>query len=91
MYFQNIEKLISIQGETARQNSSVDSVLRGDEEASPLNRIASTLDNIYDFLVDQFKPTGLGSEDDNKGMLERRKSDPKTVEKEGKEKELIQE
>ena len=66
---ENIEKLISIQGEAARQNSSVDSVLRGDEEASPLNRIASTLDSIHDFLQEKFKSTGLGSEDDNKGML----------------------
>ena len=41
------------------------------QELAPLNQIAAKLELIYGFIKETFKPTGLGSEDDNKGMLDR--------------------
>ena len=77
--------IVSAIGNSSQQSAGVASILHGDETESPLNRMASTLDEIHAFLVEKFKPTGLGSEDDNKGMLDRKKSDPKSEEKKEKD------
>jgi len=77
--------IVSAIGNSSQQSAGVASILHGDETESPLNRMASTLDEIHAFLVDKFKSTGLGSEDDNKGMLDRKKSDPKSEEKKEKD------
>ncbi|MAH47294.1 hypothetical protein CMI37_15825 [Candidatus Pacearchaeota archaeon] len=77
--------IVSAIGGSSRESAEVASILHGDETESPLNRMASTLDEIHAFLVDKFKPTGLGSEDDNKGMLDRIKSDLKSEEKKEKD------
>jgi len=57
-----------------------------------VNRVEGKLEFIYGFLKETFTPTGLGSEDDNKGMLEGLKEkdddpDTLTTEKEKKPKE----
>ena len=57
-----------------------------------VNRVEGKLEFIYGFLKETFTPTGLGSEDDNKGMLEgltEKDDDPDTLttEKEKKPKE----
>lgn len=57
----------SSQGETARQ--SADAALAAEEQVTPLGRMADTLDDIYGVLKEKFKPSGLGTEDDNIGML----------------------
>jgi len=62
-----IGDLRSSQDETARQ--SADAALAAEEQNSPLGRMADTLDDILLFLQEKFKPTGLGSEDANLGML----------------------
>tara|TARA_R110000824_G_scaffold389305_1_gene585331 strand:- start:1075 stop:2760 length:1686 start_codon:yes stop_codon:yes gene_type:complete len=58
-----------------------------DQALAPLDQIAAKLELIYGFIKETFKPTGLGSEDDNKGTLEGLKPDVKEKkEKETKEK-----
>ena len=60
------KNIVSAVGASSQQSAGVASILHGDETESPLNRMASTLDEIHAFLVEKFKPTGLGSEDDKK-------------------------
>lgn len=78
------KNIVSAIGTSSQESAGVASILHGDETESPLNRIASTLDEIHAFLVEKFKPTGLGSEDDNKGMLDRpeKEKEKEKVEKE---------
>ena len=75
-----IGDLGSSQAETARQ--SADAALAAEEQNSPLSRMADTLDDILLFLQEKFKPTGLGTEDANVGMLAPRGDDPTKLEEE---------
>jgi len=75
-----ISNLRSSQDETARQ--SADAALAAEEQNSPLSRMADTLDDILLFLQEKFKPTGLGSEDANVGMLAPRGDEPAKLEEE---------
>ena len=75
-----ISNLRSSQDETARQ--SADAALAAEEQNSPLGRMADTLDDILLFLQEKFKPTGLGSEDANVGMLAPRGDEPTKLEEE---------
>ena len=69
-----IGDLGSSQAETARQ--SADAALAAEEQNSPLSRMADTLDDILLFLQEKFKPTGLGTEDANVGMLAPKGDEP---------------
>ena len=86
-----IGDLRSSQDESSRQNA--DAALAAEEQISPLSRMANTLDDIFLFLQDQFKPTGLGSEDANVGMLSKteKEADPtdEQTEKETKKEEKV--
>lgn len=78
-----ISNLRSSQDETARQ--SADAALAAEEQNSPLGRMADTLDDILLFLQEKFKPTGLGSEDANVGMLAPRGDEPAKLEEKKKD------
>ena len=79
-----ISNLRSSQDETARQ--SADTALAAEEQNSPLGRMADSLDNILLFLQEKFKPTGLGSEDANVGMLSKKEESSQIEEKKPEEK-----
>ena len=78
-----ISNLRSSQDETARQ--SADAALAAEEQNSPLSRMADTLDDILLFLQEKFKPTGLGTEDANVGMLAPRQDEPVKLKEEKKD------
>lgn len=78
-----ISNLRSSQDETARQ--SADAALAAEEQNSPLGRMADTLDDILLFLQEKFKPTGLGTEDANVGMLAPRQDEPVKLKEEKKD------
>ena len=80
-----ISNLRSSQDETARQ--SADAALAAEEQNSPLGRMADTLDDILLFLQEKFKPTGLGTEDANVGMLAPREDEPAKLEEQKKKEE----
>jgi len=71
-----IGDLRSSQDEAARQGA--DAALAAEDQISPLSRMANTLDDIFNFLKEKFKPTGLGTEDANVGMLNKpeKEADP---------------
>ena len=55
-----------------------------EEQVTPLGRMANTLDDIYTFLQDRFKTTGLGTADNNIGTLTKKEKEKAIQEEKGK-------